>query len=808
MFGENGEVVLPVKDLVLFPGMIVPVVINRGRILASVDEAMRSGRSMVVVAQRDGAKNPKEPRIGDFYDIGVRCQIMQLARMNDGSVKITIEAGRRVRISDAVEAKGVIRAMAETLPDDAADWPHGPKIDDLMRSLSNSFQKFLRLNRNIEIQGMVHLDRIDNPFILIDSVVMTVNARVDLKQAILEEDSLEGRLEKAQVMVETEIDIIRLDERVRKRARQKIDQHQREYYLTEQLHAIQKELGGEDEDGAGDIEKKLAALDLPREAMDRARSELKKLKSMQPHSAESTVVRNYLEWICDIPWSKKSDTTADVDAAEETLNAEHYALDKVKERVLEFLSVQNRVGHTKGTILCFVGPPGVGKTSLGRAISKATGRVFEKISLGGLRDEAEIRGHRRTYIGSQPGKIISTMKKAGVVNPLVMLDEIDKMSADSYHGDPASAMLEVLDPEQNSRFDDLYLDVPYDLSRVMFIATANTYSIPKPLLDRMEIIELSGYTEDEKLEIARRHIMPKVMLKNGLGPDEIYIGDAALRDIIRYYTRESGVRSLERQIDRVMRKVVRSLSKRSPDLFESGAGDFVRITPDNLKDYIGIRKYDYGRAEESDAIGLVNGLAWTEVGGELLSIESSVMEGKGAAIFTGKLGDVMKESIETAKSFVRSRSAEFGINPKIWPRVDIHVHVPEGATPKDGPSAGIAMMTSIVSTLAEIPVKKDVAMTGEITLRGRVLPIGGLKEKLLAALRGGIKTAIIPWENRKDLEEMPEVVKKGLNIVPVKTAEEVLPIALSAPLKPIAQKGNFFENILSHAPVAPVVEVG
>jgi ATP-dependent Lon protease len=625
----------------------------------------------------------------------------------------------------------------------------------------------------------------------------------------LEENTLRGKLEKLYALIETEMDFIKLDRRIRSRVKQAIDRNQREFYLNEQMRAIQKELG-EDEDDFRSLEAKIDSVGLSKEALVKAKSELKKLKKMPQQSPEATVIRNYLDAMLDLPWGARSELNSDIGAAENILDEEHYALEKVKERILEFLAVQRRVGAAKGSILCFMGPPGVGKTSLGKAIAKATGRVFEKISLGGVHDEAEIRGHRRTYIGSQCGKILSAMKKAGVNNPLVMLDEIDKMGMDSYHGDPASALLEVLDPEQNFAFNDHYLDLDYDLSKVMFITTANTYNIPKPLLDRMEIIELSGYTEEEKVEIARRHIMPKEFAKNGLSKDEFSLADDAIKDMIRYYTRESGVRGLERMIDKVMRKALRKLSGGSEsDLFKLDGKNAapakpaaIRITGRTLAEFAGVRKFDHTKAEKQDAVGMVTGLAWTEVGGEILTIESAVMAGKGLASLTGKLGDVMKESIETAKSFVRSRSNEFGINPKIWSRVDIHIHVPEGATPKDGPSAGVAMMTSIVSTLTDIPVKKDVAMTGEITLRGRVLPIGGLKEKLLAALRSGVKTVLIPFENVKDLEEIPQMVKDGLRIVPVKTADEVLRLALAGPLSPITAKGNFFEDILTQ-PLAP-----
>ena len=578
------------------------------------------------------------------------------------------------------------------------------------------------------------------------------------------------------------------------------------------MRAIQKELGSDEEEEEKDYknyEKRIDKLGLSKDAYLRVKKEIKKLRNMSPHSPEYGVIHNWLDWVFDLPWKKKSDLNVSIDDAEKKLNAAHYGLEKIKERILEFLAVQKRVGTNKGTILCFMGPPGVGKTSLGKAIAESTGRVFEKISLGGLYDEGEIRGHRRTYIGATCGKILSTMKKAGVNNPLIMLDEIDKMSSD-FHGDPASAMLEVLDPEQNNAFNDHYLDLDYNLSNVMFVATANSYNIPRPLLDRMEVIELTGYTEMEKTEIAKSHIIPKALIKNGLTKDEISISDAAILNIIRYYTKESGVRGLERSIDKLMRKTVKkilSVSDKDAEtpLFTLTAEQSedkkepIKITPENLSDYLGIKRYDFGKMEKSDSIGTVTGLAWTEVGGELLLIESAVMQGAGKSIFTGKLGDVMKESIETAKSFVKSHSNEFGINPEIWDKIDIHIHVPEGATPKDGPSAGLAMMTSIVSTLTNIPVKRDIAMTGEITLRGNALAIGGLKEKLLAALRGGIKTVLIPKDNEKDLEEIPTEIKNGLNIIPVSSAMDVLKLALTKPFTPIETTGDFFENILKNA---------
>ncbi len=788
--------------------MIVPIFIGRGKSIATVEEAMKTSKQIVLVTQRDGAVN--NPKKDDLFEIGVKANIIQMLRLQDNTVKLLVEATDKVKIKNLNISKPFWQTNIDYISEDLYSL-EDDEIKLLTKSIANSFSRYVKFNKDIMIENVGNIENIDNPLILIDTIIMSINAKVEKKQEILEENDFIKKLEKLYAIIETELDFIKVDRKIRNRVKQSIDKNQRDFYLNEQMKAIQKELGEEEEEET-DLEKKLDKVALSKEAYVKAKKEIKKLKNMSPQSPEYTVLRNYLECLLDLPWGKFSSLDKTVADAEVVLNDEHYALEKIKERILEFLAVQKRVGKTKGTILCFMGPPGVGKTSLGRAIAKATGRHFEKLSLGGVHDESEIRGHRRTYIGSQCGKILSIMKKAGVNNPLIMLDEIDKMGRD-HRGDPASAMLEVLDPEQNTCFNDHYLDLDYDLSNVMFIATANTFDIPKPLLDRMEIIELSGYTEDEKLEIAKRHIMPKSLEKHGLNKSEISIADASVRDIVRYYTRESGVRGLERHIDKLMRKSLRKIGENEKDenLFSLGDNkkkqDIIKITSDNLSDFLGVRRFDFGRSEEEDSVGTVTGLAWTEVGGELLQIESAVMSGKGLAVFTGKLGDVMKESIETAKSFVRSKSCDFGINHKIWDKIDIHIHVPEGATPKDGPSAGIAMMTSIVSTLTGIPVKKEVAMTGEITLRGRVLPIGGLKEKLLAALRGGIKTVMIPYENKKDLQDIPSVVKDNLEIIPVKTADEVLKIALLKKLKPITEVGDFFENILAaktHSSDAPV----
>ena len=800
---EKEYCLLPLRDIVIFPSMIIPIFIGRGKSIATVEEAMKRGKQIVLVAQKDALVN--NPKREDLFDIGVKANIIQMLRLQDNTVKLLVEATSKVKISNLDISKPYWATKIDYIPEDL-NFEGNIDIETLTKSVRNSFSRYIKFNKDIIIENVSGIETIESPVLLLDTIIMSMNVKVDKKQEILEASNITEKLEKLYTIIETELDFMKMDRRIRSRVKQSIDKNQREFYLSEQMKAIQKELGDDGED-YDDLEKKIDKVGLSKEAYLKAKSEIKKLKNMSPQSPEYSILRNYLECLLSLPWSKKSELDKSISEAEKILDEEHYALEKVKERILEFLAVQKRVGCSKGTILCFMGPPGVGKTSLGRAIAKATGRVFEKLSLGGVHDEAEIRGHRRTYIGAQCGKILSTMKKAGVNNPLIMLDEIDKMGND-YRGDPASAMLEVLDPEQNVAFNDHYLDLDYDLSNVMFIATANSYNIPRPLLDRMEVIELSGYTEDEKIEIAKRHIIPKTLIKNGLDKSEISISDGAIKDIIRYYTRESGVRGLERQIDKLMRKSLRKIGESiecEDCLFElkdesskPQNDKTIKITSDNISDFLGVKRFDFGKSEDKDSIGTVTGLAWTEVGGELLQIESAVMAGKGLAVFTGKLGDVMKESIETAKSFVRSHSAQFGINSKIWDKIDIHIHVPEGATPKDGPSAGIAMMTSIVSTLTEIPVRKDVAMTGEITLRGRVLPIGGLKEKLLAALRGGIKTVAIPFENVKDLEEIPQVVKDGLKIIPVKTADEVLKIALSKPLTPIKEVGDFFENLLKN----------
>ncbi|MDR1009067.1 MAG: endopeptidase La [Rickettsiales bacterium] len=789
---EDALPVLPLRDIVVFPGMMVPVVVPKGVPADAIEDAAANDAPILLVACTDGGELGSPEAL---FGVGVRARIVQ-SISEGGTEKLLVEADEKMRIKGVEIIRGALIAHAEPLPEDLSyPEPMGEEIAALRRAVLADFYRYVRSGRSMVSGDAAGLENIGNIPLLIATIAMAVPGKMAKKQMLLEEPTIAGKLKGLLSILRDELAQIKIDRQIRNKVIESVNQNQREYYLNEAMRAIQKELGDDEASEMGELDKRIEAKKLPTEAARRAKSELKKLAKMHAQSSEAAVLRGYIETILELPWSEKSELQTDLEKAAAALDKGHYALDKIKERILEFLAVQKRAEKSKGTILCFVGPPGVGKTSLGKVVAEATGRKFAKLSLGGIRDEAEIRGHRRTYVGSTTGKILSTMKKSGVTNPLILLDEIDKMGSDGYHGDPSSAMLEVLDPEQNVAFGDHYLDLDYDLSGVMFIATANGLDgIPRPLMDRMEIIELSGYTEAEKLEIAKRHIVPKSLLKNALGTKEIEIRDDAIKLIISKYTRESGVRGLERQIDRLMRKAVRSLL--------GGANAPVKIGAKNLKDFLGIEKFDHQEAEKEDAIGTVSGLAWTEVGGEMLTVEAAVMEGKGEARFTGKLGDVMKESIETAKSYIRSRSRQFGIDPKIWSKIDIHIHVPEGATPKDGPSAGIAMMTAIVSAMTEIPVKHDIAMTGEITLRGRVLPIGGLKEKLLAAARAGIKTALIPFENKKDLEEIPDIVKDKLKIVPVKTADEVLKLVLAAPLRPLAETGGFFEGLLSEIRLA------
>jgi ATP-dependent Lon protease len=765
--------VLPLRDIVVFPHMIVPLFVGREKSVRALEDVMKDDKQILLVTQKNAGDDDPEP--GDIYSVGTVGTVLQLLKLPDGTVKVLVEGTQRAEIVGFKENSEFFEAYA-TLMDD-------PKEDDreheaLSRSVIAQFEQYIKLNKKIPPEVLVSLNQIDDSSKLADTVSSHLALKIPEKQDLLELATITERLERAYALMEAEIGVLQVEKRIRNRVKRQMEKTQREYYLNEQMKAIQKELGeGEDgRDEVSELEEKIAKTKLTKEAREKSVAELKKLRSMSPMSAEATVVRNYLDWILSIPWKQRSKVKRDIKHAEIVLNEDHYGLEKVKERILEYLAVQQRVGKVRGPILCLVGPPGVGKTSLGKSIARATGRNFVRMSLGGVRDEAEIRGHRRTYIGSMPGKIIQGMKKAKKSNPLFLLDEIDKLGQD-WRGDPSSALLEVLDPEQNNAFNDHYLEVDYDLSDVLFVTTANTLRIPAPLMDRMEVIRISGYTEDEKVEIAKRHLIAKQFKAHGMKKGEWSVSDDALRDICRYYTREAGVRSLERELANLARKAIKHI-------LTTDANE-VRLTADNLEEFAGVRKYRFGMAEEDDLIGVTTGLAWTEVGGELLSIEAVSMPGKGTVAHTGTLGDVMKESVQAARAYIRSRSVEFGIAPTVFEKRDIHVHVPEGATPKDGPSAGVAMCTSLVSALTGIPVQKDIAMTGEITLRGRVLPIGGLKEKLLAALRGGIKTVLIPKDNEKDLAEIPDNVKSGLEIIPVATVDEVLDRALTRKLVPI-----------------------
>ncbi len=765
--------VLPLRDIVVFPHLIAPLFVGREKSVNALEEVMNNNREILLVTQKDAGKD--EPDSGDIYSVGVIASVLQLLKLPDGTVKVLVEGKRRAKIGKYVSNDPYFEAEATIIEESDGD-------DDTVRALSRTvtteFEKYLKLNRNIPQEALVAVGKIDEPSKLADTVAHHLAVKIDEKQELLETTSAADRLEKIYSLMQGEISVLNVEKKIKSRVKRQMEKTQREYYLNEQMKAIQRELG-ESEDGRdelGELEARVESTKLSKEAREKAHAELKKLRNMSPMSAEATVVRNYLDWMLSIPWGKKARVKKDLKAAEAVLDTDHYGLDKVKERIVEYLAVQQRKSKLKGPILCLVGPPGVGKTSLGKSIAKATGREFIRISLGGVRDEAEIRGHRRTYIGSMPGKIIQAMKKAKSTNPLILLDEIDKMGQD-FRGDPASAMLEVLDPEQNSTFADHYLEVDYDLSNVMFLTTANTMNLPRPLLDRMEIIRLEGYTEEEKIEIAKRHLVDKQREAHGLTDKEFKVSEDALSQLVRVYTREAGVRGLEREIAKLGRKAVTQIVRDGRKRIE--------VTANKLDDMIGPAKFRFGLAEEDNQIGVVTGLAWTEVGGDLLSIEALKMPGKGRMKTTGKLGDVMKESIDAASSYVRSIAPSIGVEPPKFEKVDIHVHVPEGATPKDGPSAGIGMVTSIVSVLTGIPVRKDVAMTGEVTLRGNVLPIGGLKEKLLAALRGGIKTVLIPKENEKDLREVPDSVKKGMTIVPVATVDEVLEIALTSKPNPI-----------------------
>ncbi len=766
---------LPLRDIVVFPQMIVPLFVGRDKSVVALEKAMEADKEIFLVSQLDPAED--EPDRDALYDIGVIATVLQLLKLPDGTVRVLVEGGQRARLNGIVDQGGYSAADVELVGEEPAS---GPQAAALMRSVADQFENYAKLNKKLPAETPVQLREIEDPGRLADAVAAHINVKVSDKQALLTEVDAAKRLEMVFAFMEGELGVLQVEKKIRGRVKRQMEKTQREYYLNEQLKAIQRELGGgegEEGDELAELQDKINTLKMSKEAKAKANAELKKLKSMQPMSAEATVVRNYLDVLLGLPWGKKGKVKTDLKRAQEILDADHFALEKVKDRIVEYLAVQVRTNRLKGPILCLVGPPGVGKTSLGKSIAKACGREFVRQSLGGVRDEAEIRGHRRTYIGSLPGKIVTNLKKAGTMNPLFLLDEIDKLGQD-FRGDPASALLEVLDPEQNSRFQDHYLEIDLDLSDVMFVTTANSLNLPQALLDRMEIIRLEGYTEDEKVEIAQRHLVPKQIEAHGLKDNEFSVSEEGLRDLIRYYTREAGVRTLEREIARLARKALRKI-------VEADAGK-VEVTPENLADFAGVRKFRHGVGEDENQIGAVTGLAWTEVGGELLTIESVTVPGKGQVKTTGKLGEVMTESVQAAFSYVRARSPGYGIRPSVFLRKDIHIHLPEGAVPKDGPSAGIGMVTSIVSTLTGVPVRKDVAMTGEVTLRGRVLPIGGLKEKLLAALRGGIKTVLIPAENEKDLAEIPENVTLELEIIPVNHVDEVLKHSLAAPLEPIA----------------------
>ncbi|NOX40758.1 MAG: endopeptidase La [Alphaproteobacteria bacterium] len=765
--------VLTLREVVVFPHMIVPLFVGRDKSVRALEEVMGDDKEILLASQIDPTVD--DPTAEGIYKVGVLANVLQLLKLPDGTVKVLVEGGRRVRITEYVENDEFFEAYAEPMEEVYGD---PVSVKALTRSVVSEFERYAKLNKNVPEEALTAVSESEGAAKLADTVAGHLSVEVEDKQKLLETLNVSERLERIFGMMQGEMSVLKVEKKIKSRVKTQMERTQREYYLNEQMKAIQKELGDGDNDQneIQEYEEKIAATKLSREAREKVAVELKKLKSMSPMSAESTVVRNYLDWVLSVPWGKKTRVKKDLNKAQEVLDNDHYGLEKVKERIIEYLAVQQRSAKLKGPILCLVGPPGVGKTSLGKSVARATGREFIRISLGGVRDESEIRGHRRTYIGSMPGTIIQSMKKAKTINPLILLDEIDKMGQD-FRGDPASAMLEVLDPEQNSTFTDHYLELEYDLSNVMFLTTANSYNMPGPLLDRMEIITLAGYTEDEKREIAKQYLAPKQMKGHGLKKSEFSLDDSALTEIIRTYTREAGVRNLEREIAKLCRKAV--------TLIVRGKAESVAITADNLEEFLGVKRFKYGLAEDEHVVGVVTGLAWTSVGGDLLSIEALKLPGKGRMKATGKLGDVMKESIEAASSYVRSIATDIGVKPPSFEKIDIHVHVPDGGTPKDGPSAGIAMVTSIVSVLTGIAVRKDIAMTGEVTLRGNVLPIGGLKEKLLAALRGGVKTVLIPADNEKDLVEFPDNVKAGLTIIPVSNVKTVLKLALIAPLQPI-----------------------
>ena len=770
---------LPLRDVVVFPHMVIPLFVGRPKSIKALETAMEAGKSIVLVAQKSAAKD--EPTPEDMYAVGAVANILQMLKLPDGTVKVLVEGTQRARIDSIIDLKTHYGVESTPVP---ADNEITPETEALRRTLVAQFDQYVKLNKKIPPEILTSLGGIDEPGRLADTIAAHLPLKLEQKQEVLEMFEAKKRLEHLLTLVEGELNILQVEKRIRGRVKRQMEKSQREYYLNEQVKAIQKELG-ELEEGADldEMDKRIKSAHMPKEARKKAESELKKLRLMSPMSAEATVVRNYIDAVVSLPWRKKSKINADLKHAEAVLDEDHYGLEKVKERIVEYLAVQQRVEKMKAPILCLVGAPGVGKTSLGQSIAKATNRKFIRMSLGGVRDESEIRGHRRTYIGSMPGKILQNMTKVAVRNPLFLLDEVDKMGMD-FRGDPASALLEVLDPEQNHTFVDHYVEVEYDLSDVMFVATANTLNIPPALLDRMEVIRLSGYTEDEKIHIATHHLLPKQMKGHGLKSDEITVSDSALRDVIRYYSREAGVRSLEREVSKICRKVVRMLVKRDGEKAQAK----ITVNSRNLDKFLGVRRYSFGLAEKNNQVGQVTGLAWTEVGGELLTIESSVMSGKGKTITTGTLGDVMQESIQAALTVVRIRSRKLGISEDFYQKNDIHIHLPEGATPKDGPSAGIGICLAMVSALTGIPVRADVAMTGEITLRGEVLPIGGLKEKLLAAHRGGIKTVLIPQENVKDLADIPDNIKNRLDIHPVKWIDQVLELALERKPEPLVDK--------------------
>ncbi len=795
--------VLPLRDVVVFPHMVIPLFVGRDKSIRALDQAMESDKRILLVAQKSA--DTDDPGAGDLYSIGTLAHVLQLLKLPDGTIKVLVEGMSRVEVDKVVERDGALAGRGrEVEPRMDRD---ERELEAITRSLMGLFEQYVKTNRKLPPELMQTLSGIDEPGRLADTIAAHIGVRIGDKQKLLETHAIGARLEQLVGLVDGELDVQMLEKRIRGRVKSQMEKSQREYYLNEQMKAIQKELGEGDE-APNDIEeltRKIAEAGMPKPVEAKARNELNKLKQMSPMSAEAAVVRNYLEWLLGVPWKQRTKVRKDLKAAQEVLDADHFGLEKVKERILEYLAVQTRVKTMKAPILCLVGPPGVGKTSLGQSIARATNRKFVRMSLGGVRDEAEIRGHRRTYVGSMPGRIVQNLNKVGTRNPLFLLDEIDKMSMD-FRGDPSSALLEVLDPEQNSSFNDHYLEVDLDLSEVMFVTTSNTLRIPGPLLDRMEVIRIPGYTEEEKLNIATRYLLPKQIKANGLKLNELKVAEGALRDIVRYYTRESGVRNLEREISKICRKVVKEVALAGPKTKKAKVAP-INVTSKNVEKFLGVRRFDFGRAEEQNEIGLVTGLAWTEVGGELLQIEATMVPGKGQLLLTGQLGDVMKESASAALTVVRARTERLGIELDFLQKHDIHLHVPEGATPKDGPSAGVGMATALVSMLTKNPVKADVAMTGEITLRGRVLPIGGLKEKLLAALRGGIHTVIIPEENRKDLVDLPKAISQGMKIIPVKWIEEVLGIALERPIAPLPPAGEGDVPVRDAAKPAPNVDV-